>query len=122
MWNYDMYLKFISENNWMKSFFPNGHARKEDGVAKVSDPFIKRAIEKILSGKTGEWLDTFFYRCTLNHWKKKFGWQPQNEFDINMRTRKSVSKHHPQGFQFQVLKKYAERIRAFESKHELTLS
>ncbi|HYV93701.1 MAG TPA: hypothetical protein VE978_18140 [Chitinophagales bacterium] len=122
MYNYDMYLDFVSQNDWMKSFFPNGHVRKENGVIKVSDSFVKRFTEKILSGKTGEWLDTFFYRQTLNHWKKKFGWQPQNEFELNMRTRKTVSKHHPQGFQFQVLKKYEERIREFENEHDLTLN
>jgi len=122
MYNYDIYLKFISENSWMKSFFPNAHARKEEGVAKVSNSSMKRFTEKILMGKIGEWLDTLLYRYTLNHWKRKFDWQPRNEFEVNMRTRKSVSKHHPQGFQFQVLKKYEERIRAFENEHELTLS
>jgi hypothetical protein len=122
MYNYDMYLKFISENTWTKSFFPNGHARNENWVVNVSGSFFKQVTEKIFMGKAGEWLDTLFYRKTLNHWKKKFNWQPHNEFDVNMRTRKTVSKHHPQGFQFQVLKRYEERIRAFEKEHELTLS
>ena len=38
-----------------------------------------------------------------NYWKRKFPHFDESDFDLNMRTRKNVSKHHPQGFQQKVL-------------------
>jgi len=40
---------------------------------------------------------------------------------VNMRSKKNVSKHHPQGFQFRVLNLFEENCRAFEERHQLSL-
>jgi hypothetical protein len=106
----------------MRSFFPNSEPRIQNGSLKNSSSLVKSLSEKILSGSFGEWLDTVFFTKTLNHWIKKFGNQPHHEFELNMRSRRSVSKHHPQGFQFQVLKLYENRIREFEETHQLSLN
>ena len=53
--------------------------------------------------------------------KKKFKGMDEAAFELNMRSRKDVSKHHPQGFQFRVLKMYDENCRAFEAKHGIPL-
>jgi len=122
IYNYDLYQKFYKDNNWVKSFFPNSEPRMQNGVLKKSPGMFKQVSEKILKGNFGEWLDKLFFRRTLNHWKKKFGQQPHHEFELNMRSRRSVSKHHPQGFQFQVLKQFDERIREFERMHGMRFS
>jgi hypothetical protein len=119
VYNYVLYQKLISLNSWSASFFPNNIQRKNDLVIKENNNTLRKLSEKILSGNLGEWLDEFFMKQTLKHWKKEFGEQSPAEFELNMRSRKNVSKHHPQGFQFQVLKRYEERIRAFEAMHQI---
>lgn len=122
MYNYALYEKFFHSNHWVKLFFPNSDTREQNGTLPVIKGGLKTAGEKLLRGNLGEWLDRFFFKQTLAHWRKKFNWQPTDEFEVNMRSRRSVSKHHPQGFQFQVLKKYEEKVRSFEQQHQLTLS
>jgi len=121
-YNYELYRNFYRENNWVKSFFPNCHPRVHNGTLETSDPALRRILEKLLGGNLGEWLDKFFFKSTLRRWRKKFGSQPHHEFELNMRSRRSVSKHHPQGFQFHVLKAYDERISKFEEEFELQLN
>ena len=118
-YNYDLYQKFYEKNNWVKSFFPNSEPRMQNGTLRNTSPAVKQLMEKVLSGSFGEWLDKYFFRKTLSHWRKKFGGQPHHEFELNMRSRRSVSKHHPQGFQFQVLKQFEERLRQFEEQHQI---
>lgn len=122
MYNYTLYEKFFHANHWVKSFFPNSNPREQKGMAPVKEHWLKTTSEKLLRGNFGEWLDRFFFKRTLALWRKKFHWQPADEFVVNMRSRRSVSKHHPQGFQFQVLKAYDERIHSFEQQHQINLS
>ena len=121
LYNYALYQDLFNANPWVRSFFPNSQHRP-NGTARLSKPVLKHILEKSLKGKAGEWLDTFFMKMTLRRWKKEFGWQPQPEFEVNMRTRRNVSKHHPQGFQFRILNSYQERIQSFERQHQLILS
>lgn len=121
VYNYKLYEKFFTANQWVKAFFPNSNQQEQNGIPELNNNWIRIKCEKLLSGKTGEWLDQFFMMRTLQQWKKKFGWQRSDEFELNMRTRRNVSKHHPQGFQFQLLKKYEERILSFEAEHQITL-
>jgi hypothetical protein len=118
--NYEFYRKFYEANDWVNDYFPNSAPRLYNGTREAASPFPRRAAEKILGGQLGEWLDVFFYRKTWRHWKKKFGYLNRKEFEVNMRSRRSVSKHHPQGFQFQVLRSYEARLKEFEQQHRFS--
>ena len=78
-------------------------------------------FEKILHGKLGEWLDTWCFKITLRHWKKKFSHFDESEFDLNMRSRKNVSKHHPQGFQNKVMELHQQKIKQLEQQFGITI-
>lgn len=121
VYNYDLYRKFYETNGWVKSFFPNCEPRIHNGALEASAPWTRMVTEKLLNGQLGEWLDQLFFRKTLNHWRRKFGNQPHHEFELNMRSRRSVSKHHPQGFQFRVLQAFEKRIREFEAQHGISV-
>jgi hypothetical protein len=116
-YNYGLYRQFYEENKWVKSFFPNCEPRVQNGTWVYSSR-IKRVTEKLLRGNFGEWLDKLFFKRTIQHWRKKFGHLAHHEFEVNMRSRRSVSKHHPQGYQFQVLQAYNKRIQEFERQHQ----
>lgn len=122
VYNYDLYRKFYDVNDWVKDFFPNTQPRIHNGALAASAPLTRTVTEKLLSGRLGEWMDQYFFTKTLSHWRKRFGHQPDREFELNMRSRRSVSKHHPQGFQFRVLRAFEKRILAFETKHGIMIS
>lgn len=109
MTNKAMYEEFIRSNHWVNLFYPNKELRSSSGIADIEDGFLKRTAEKILGGNFGEWLDEKFLRVTLNRWRKKFPHLSALEFDVDFRSKKNVSKHHPQGFQRKVVVEMEKR-------------
>lgn len=100
--NWSVYESFMNENHWVKLFYPNRQMHPASQVAEEKRGWLKRAMEKILEGRFGEWLDERFLRLTLNRWKKKFPYVASPDFEVDFRSRRHVSKHHPQGFQRRV--------------------
>ena len=87
----------------------------------VRRTIVKHFFEKLWDGRVGEKLDRYCFHQTVKHWKKKFPQLTDAHFDLDMRSRKNTSKHHPQGFQWQVLQQHAEKIVQFEQQHQLSL-
>lgn len=121
VYNYSLYNTFKEQNKWVKQFYPNFPERSTDHI--VERPFvgIKTGMEKLFSGKLGERLDEYFFKLTLKRWKKKFKHFDESTFDLRMRSRKNVSKHHPNGFQEKVMTQLAQRINDFETKFNVQL-
>ena len=63
-----------------------------------------------MKGGIGERIDTLFFKMTLRRWQKKFSHFTEADFNLNLRTRKAVSKHHPRGYQQKVLDRYNEQL------------
>lgn len=120
-YNEALYRQFFLRNNWVSSIFPNSIPLKNSADDRAANNWLKRIVEKLFNTSMGEWLDRYFYRITVNQWRKKFPDFSDAEFEVNMRSRKDVSKHHPQGFQFRVLQAYEDNCRAFEEKHQVLL-
>lgn len=113
--NRKLYERFISENQWADNFLPNKDLRNmsfcDDSVKK---PLSTKLIEFLFIKRSGEFFDNLFFKLTLRRWKQKFPEFSVEDFDLNMRTRKNVSKHHPRGFQKRVLEALDERMNAFK--------
>jgi hypothetical protein len=120
-YNYSEYLNFISNNQWCNEFLPNTKRRSAEYCIRPKRRFAKSILEKSFSGRIGEWLDAFCFHLTLRFWKRKFKHFDKNDFDHRLRSRKDVSKHHPLGYQFKVLKALDEKIKLFELKHGIKL-
>lgn len=112
MYNEALYAEFIEKNKWIKLHLPNIEPIKNGNLSK-GNSILKNFFEWSLSGAFGNWLDNVCFRLTLNRWKRKFAHFNESDFDLNMRTRKNVSKHHPQGFQSKVLNGLNERMVKF---------
>ncbi|CAN5909753.1 hypothetical protein BH11BAC7_BH11BAC7_05910 [soil metagenome] len=109
MINRKIYNEFASANKWVSLFYPNRELRPRLAVSEVVPGFFKRNMEKMLSKNLGEWLDEKCLRLTLSRWSKKFPHLSDLEFDLDFRSKKSVSKHHPQGFQRKVVVEIEKR-------------
>lgn len=104
--------EFTRQNSWTKNFQPNFKNELNSSTIKDTNG-LKRILEKVLAGKTGEKLDAYFFKLTLNRWKNKFPKFDAEEFDLHMRSRKNVSKHHPRAYQTKVLDKHKESLSKF---------
>jgi len=100
--NSALYKSFMEANRWVELFYPNSTARVPEKISQERNSWMKRAAEKALGGNVGEWMDEKFLRMTLKRWKKKFPYIAEQDFEVDFRSRKHVSKHHPQGFQRKV--------------------
>lgn len=122
-YNTNMHRKLIQANAWIKSYFPNTlleYISTEDIPA--NNAWVKRFIEKWFPGKWGDILDDLCYKITLKKWRKKFNTFSKEEFELNLRSKKNVSKHHPRGFQTKILNAYQNHIKEFEQKFNINLS
>jgi Nucleotidyltransferase domain len=113
MYNFSLYLSFIAANKWIFELLPN--STKPFFIShKSKQPFIKRAIEFLLKGKTGEKLDNFFLLKTLAFWKNKYRHSSSIDFTDSIRAKSNVAKYHPNQFQEKVLQKLTEECITFE--------
>jgi hypothetical protein len=119
--NHEVFKKFNEENIWVRQFLPNKLPVQtlSEGNSRLG---LKPGIEMLLNNGVGSYLDSVFMKLTLNKWKRKFKHIKESDFEIALRTRKYVSKHHPQGFQQRVLEAIEQKSKAFELDHNLKLS
>ncbi len=102
MTNENLHKEFVRSNHWVSLFYPNKEIHIRPEVNNLKEGWVKRTMEKTLGNKFGDWLDEKCLKITLSRWKKKFPHLSSIEFDVDFRSKKSVSKHHPQGFQRKV--------------------
>lgn len=119
--NYPLYLEMMRQNDWVKEYYPHFPLREKHWMIVEQKKVFKPLAEWLLAGKAGEWLDSFFFRLTLRHWKKKFSHFDESTFDHRLRSRRNESKHHPLGYQHRVLTELDAKIRKFELQHSLIL-
>ena len=102
--NKAVFEKFLLANGWTSEFLPNW-TKYNSTFLEVQKPakYFFRIVELIFDSRLGLVLDNFFFRLTLNTWKKRFLKKEGPDFDLNFRSKKNVSKHHPRGFQKKVL-------------------
>ena len=110
MVNHDLYIEFLRANNWYKSFFPQMPIRSTQESTPLKKHVVKSFIEYLFSGFIGNMVDDFLLKVTLKHWTKKYSHLKNEDFDLQIRSRKHVCKHHTKGYQKKVLEKWHTNI------------
>lgn len=113
------YARFIEQNNWIYKHLPNFNVTKKTSLFTYREKKAKKISEKLLSKGFGDFADKQLFKLTLRIWQKKFKHFNKADFDLNMRSRKNVSKHHPSGFQQKVLQRWALNKELFCKKHQV---
>lgn len=121
-YNKQVWEQLLESNEWFRAYYPN----KLDAHEAIQDvdewPWFKRISESLLSGNFGEKLDTWFFNIMLKRWKKRYKDFDVDSFDLNIRTRKNVSKQHEKGHQFVVLQLYKDKMKELENLHGVKLN
>jgi hypothetical protein len=121
MYGSKMYQKFYAANNWANSYFPNYDQHPIEEIKEHKRGPFKATQEFLLNNRFGTWLDGRFMRLTMSQWSKKFGHFDVGDYDVAMKSRTYVSKHHPSNFQRRVIDAHAARITAFEQKFNVEI-
>ncbi len=112
--------RFFAANRWVSAFLPNLSPPTVAGIP-TGDGVIKRLLERAFRNGIGDEFDEWCMLRTLRHWRGKFAALERPEFDLALRTRKYVSKHHPRNFQQRVLDGYRSRLERFAGTHGVKL-
>jgi len=108
----ETYIPFMDKNSWIKSYFPNFPKHEIGLINEVKNGAFKRTFEKLLNNPLGTMLDRLCMRLTVSFWKRKFTSFEKDRFDIALKSRPYVSKHHPNNYQQKVLAAFEERFSA----------
>jgi hypothetical protein len=115
MVNNELHQNIMEKNGWVTEFFSKNY-HFNPNVQNLESTALRSMFEKTLDGKLGDRIDDFFMNLTLKRWHQKFGYMPENDFNIALKTSKKVSKHHPSNFQKTVLNGYEERMNTLRIK------
>lgn len=121
LYNAKLYRAFCKVNAWTQEYCPNFPEKETEKTIPFQESFLQRNMEHLLNGEWGERVDGYCLRTTLHHWQKKFQNFDPDKFANALKSRRYVSKHHPQDFQSKVLNAYEERIQSFEKRHQVQL-
>lgn len=111
---------FYDKNQWVEAYFPQG-ARTTFNTKSIRKPAFSRMIQGVFRGKIGEKADSRAMKLTLKRWKRKFGDFDSDKFNLTMKTRRYVSKHHPNDFQSKVLQRYESLKKDYRDVNRETL-
>jgi hypothetical protein len=114
MYGADWYNHFYQANQWAYEIYPHFPKRNHEFIAKNNTFWWKNTCEWLLSGWFGTQLDTAAMRITMWFWQRKFKHLDPKVFEIALKSRKYVSKHHPQHFQNRVLNSFEEKWAVME--------
>lgn len=106
---------FFERNAWAFRMNPGSRPRSSLEVAEGHAP-LKRRMERWLGGTMGEVLDEWCMKATWRFWNWKFRSMDRRTFELALRTRTYVSKHHPRNFQQRVLDGLHRRITELEQR------
>jgi predicted nucleotidyltransferase len=117
MVNHYLFKKFTEANRWVLEYLPNVSANYYEILTEKQKPLMKKLMEKIFRNRFGDKLDAHCLKATLQYWRKKFKNFNEHDFKNALRSRRDVSKHHPNKFQEKVLALYGKKIMNFEKKY-----
>jgi hypothetical protein len=106
VYNAELIDAFKESNRWLRKYYGDFKHPIRLKEEKSDWETVKNTFESLLNTKLGEQLDKVFMKMTVKKWNKKFKHFNLDKFELTMRSRTNISKHHPQDFQTKVLNKF----------------
>jgi len=108
--------KFHSSNTWVRDFFPNFPLRDTTKTPHYKKSWLQNLSEFCFDNRLGDWLDEWCMKRTITHRQKKFAHLQEKDFEVALKAKKEVAKHHPNHFQKRVFDALHQKIAHFEQK------
>jgi hypothetical protein len=107
-----------ANSGWLRKYFPNFRPLNTNAVPHSTTGIFKKIMEKAIDLFFGNILETYCMNTTLQRWKRKHLHNfTEPEFNIAFKTKKYVSKSHPQHFQKKVLELFDQKLKEFNTKN-----
>lgn len=107
-----------ANSSWLTKYFPNFRPLSTNTVPYSTTGILKKILEKVIDLFFGNILETYCMNTTLERWKRKHLHNfTEQEFNIAFKTKKYVSKSHPQHFQKKVLELFDQKLKDFNKKN-----
>jgi len=118
----NLYNEFYKANDWLKTYYPNYPKRDIINVSHSKMRLTHKIIEPFLNNNFGEKLDDQCMQMFLRFDRKRYSELEKETFELAFKSRKNVSKHHPQYYQKKVLEKLNHKIQKLEIQHNIALN
>jgi hypothetical protein len=106
-------ISFFKANEWTTRFYPQYRHKNRESLGTPRSSLLKRACEKLLDNRMGDWLDDSLRKVTANRWQIK-----EDRGDLNMRglrmtlqCAKHYARPNPEIFQQKVIARYHRKIK-----------
>ena len=113
----EYYSLLISANRWMNMYLPNHTPRSTENVSAYHPGWLKRTTEKLINLAWANKIESACMQLLSSRWKQRY--QPiysKADFEIAFKTKKYVSKGHPNNHQRKVLDMYHQKLEEFGNK------
>lgn len=116
LYDYGLYRSILKSNPWVTGFFPNFRPPIA-GEGSDRRPHRFKKLSEFLLMPVAQGLDRFFMAITLRRWNKMYGGRySRADFAIAFKTRRYVSKNHPNHYQKKILERYDSKIEEFRNR------
>ena len=123
VYGYDLYLDFIKENDWVKSYYANYPLRTNRFVVSKKRGAFKTLLRLLFDNRWGDFIDNWFMNFTWNRYLKKYkNSYGEEAVRIAFKSNPNTSKVHPSHYQRKFLEKYQEKVRKFELENSIQLN
>ncbi len=110
------YDDLVANNQWAWEYYPQHPVQDKSQMFENRMSPLKSLAEFLMSGTFGCKLDAYCMKKTVAFWKRKFPEMEHKTFDLTLKSRPYVSKHHPQNFQQKVLDRLEERMNHYDQQ------
>jgi len=122
MYGADVYHALYDSNQWIKQYVPNYPKRDVSNVPESRKEITHKIIETLLNNWLGDYFDNKVMKLFIKYDEKRYGTLDEKTFKLAFKTRKNISKHHPNYFQKRVLESLRKKLEQLELKHNIALS
>jgi len=116
LYNESGYRSLLSANRWIYQYLPNFRHRSPVDRDMTTAPGFQKICEGLLNPIAAT-LDAFFMNLSYRRWRRLYGHlYAKEDFDIAFKTRRHVSKNHPNHYQKKILKLYQGKLLEFRDR------
>jgi hypothetical protein len=101
---------------------PNYPKRDVANLLASKMRIIQKVMESLLNNRFGDYIDDNIMKMFIRFDEKHYGELDEDTFRLAFKTRKNISKHHPNFFQKRVLESLTKKLEQLELKHNIALS
>jgi len=110
----NIFSEFYNQNTWVHNFFPNIDLKGKLNKLRLSKKTKgARFLEFILDNYFGQFINYMCMRVITRRWKNRY----KSKINMPYKSKKEISKHHPENFQDKVIKKLNHKYKSCKEMH-----